>query len=726
VVAGFDELVVSGLDVRSAGELLAGTVRPPSPEVSARLVELTGGNPLALGETAALLTAEQLAGRAALPDPLPVGAGIGQIFGGQVARLPEAGRLLLLVAAVDGRGDLDLALRAAERLGVERAALDPLEEAGLVLVEAGSIRFRHPLIRSAVHAAATSVRRREVHAVLADLLDERGDADRRAWHRAAATVGHDEDVAAELAASGARARGRGGYADAAAALTGAAELTPAPAVRARRFADAATAAWLGGRPGQAETCLSAARELATEPALLAELAQLRGRFELNQGDAAQALRLFLDAGDTVELLADASEAASYVGDMAALAEVGRRAESLPDGFLPGVLVGIGALVGGDAERGATAVRRALLRAGELTEADDLLWAASAASYLGEADVSADLAARAGRVARVSGMTGTLPVVLEFAATGERMNGRFAVSEAISAEGLALAREAGYANCAAAHLANLAAVAAVCGREEECRRYAEEALAIAIPHRVGLRVGVASYALGLLDLGLGRFAAAHARLSALTTAGPGAGHPVVVWRSAPDLVEAAVGCGDLDAARATTAFLRQWSVNAETAQSRAFLSRCLAVLEVGEPAFALFEESLRLHAEGAAPAFDQARTSLLYGERLRRTHRAGDARRHLRSALEAFQRVGAEPWAERAYRELRAAGETVSRPEPAVLASLTPQELRIARLVADGGSSREVAATLFLSPRTVEYHLYKIYPKLGITSRTELARLVAQY
>ncbi|MEV0424222.1 ATP-binding protein [Streptosporangium canum] len=733
---GVPDLRLTGLDARSAAELLASrSAVPPAQEVGDRLVALTGGNPLALREVAGLLTADQLAGRAPLPDPLPVGAGIGQIFGDQVERLAEAGRLIALIAAVEGLGDLGLILRAAGRLGVDPAELHPVEAAGLVGVEGTSIRFRHPLVRSAVYARSSSVQRRLVHTALAELLDGAEDADRRAWHRAAASVGRDEGVAAELAASAGRARARGGYADAAVALARSADLTPDRAVRARRLTDAATAAWLGGRPGQAETCLAGARELTREPLLIAELAQLRGRFELNGGDATEAQRAFLEGADRVrdadpgralEMLADASEAASYVGDVAAIVDIGRRAESLPggdDSFLRAVLIGIGAMLAGDARRGGQTLRRALLRADGLSGASELLWACAAASYLGEADVAAGFGVRAGRAARVSGLVGQLPVVLEFVSTAERINGRLGISAAIAEEGLTLAREAGYTNSAAAHLANLAAVAAVRGQEDACREYAQEALAIAIPHRIGLRAGTASYALGLLDLGMGRFAAAHARFSALTTAGPGAGHPTVVWRSAPDRVEAAVACGDHGAARATVSSLEQWSVHAGTPASRALLARCRALLEDGDRAVPLYEEALRLHAEGGPTPFEQARTSLLYGERLRRTHRAGDARQPLRSALETFQRLGAEPWAERAHSELRAAGESVARPGPAALNALTPQELRIARLVAEGASNRDVAARLFLSPRTVEYHLYKVYPKLGITTRTELARLV---
>ncbi|MEV4553440.1 helix-turn-helix transcriptional regulator [Nonomuraea wenchangensis] len=708
LLKGVPELRVGGLDEESCAALLAagGAV---APDVVRRLTALTGGNPLVLREGVAALSPAQLAGQAPLPDPLPGGA---QLFGEQVARLSPDGRRFLMLASLEA--ELALVVRAA---GAAGEVLHEVEAAGLVTVADGAVRFRHPLVRSAVHAAATSAEVRAAHVTLAGLVA----GDRRALHLAAAALGPDETVAAELTAAAGRARTRGGHGDAATALARAAELTPDPLRRAERLKDAATAAWLAGRPGQAQSHLAEARELAEhgEGGLLEEIAQLRGRFELNSGDASEAVRI-LAAGSGIEMLADASEAASYVGDVPAMVELGRRARAHPPGFLRDVVAGIGAML--EDGSGGELLRGALDRTGELTLAADLLWASAAASYLGEADVSAELVERAGRAARVSGMVGQLPVVLEFVATGERFKGRLAESAAVAEEGLQLAREAGYTNSVAAHLANLAVVAALRGEEERCRALAEEALSIAVPHRIGLRAGVAGYALALLDLGLGRYAAAHARLAALATAGPGAGHPTVTWRSTPDRVEAALAAGEHESAAEALAAYEQWAANAVTDEARALLARCRALLAAPGADAELFEEALRRHGEPV----ERARTALLYGERLRRAQRPGQARNHLRAALETFERLGAAPWAERARGELRAAGEAAARPaadDPETV--LTPQELRIARLVAEGASSKEVAARLFLSPRTVEYHLYKIYPKLGVTTRTELARLLVK-
>ncbi|MFB9476394.1 AAA family ATPase [Nonomuraea salmonea] len=698
-------LDVRGLPESAADELLRDRHAELSARVRRELVTLTGANPLALYEIVARLTPAQRAGDEPLPDPLPGGA---RLFGDQVAALSPAARLIGLVAAVEA--DLPLVLSAAERLAGGQA-LAELEESGLAEVAGATVRFRHPLVRSAIHEAASPADVRRVHAVLAELASD----DRRAWHLAGAALGQDEQVAAALVAAADRARERGGYGAAAMALARAAELTPEPRARAVRLKDAAVAAWLGGRPGQAQSLLAEARERAGEDVGLAmEVARLRGRFELNSGDAAEAVRI-LAAGDTLDMLADAAEAASYVGDTAAIIALGRRAAAHPEGFLRDTVAGVGLTLDGDAE-GPGLLRRALSHAGELEDAAEHLWAAAAASYLGENDLAADLAERAGRVARVSGMSGQLPVVLEFVATAERIAGRLARSQALSEEGLELAREAGYTNTVAAHLANLAAVAALRGEEEDCERQARAALAIAIPHRVGMRAGLASYALALLDLCLGRYAAAHDRFHAVVTAGPGAGHPTVVSRSTPDRIEAAVGAGDEEGARATLAAYERWSANAGTPESHALLARCRGLVEGSSDAFA---EALRLHTN----PFESARTALLLGERLRRSQRPGEARAQLRAAWETFEQAGARPWARRAQEELRAAGESGQAPPSDVLDVLTPQELRIAGLAADGLSSKEIAARLFLSPRTVEYHLYKMYPKLGISSRTDLARLV---
>src|SRR5690606_13897213 len=537
LLRGLPELRLDGLSGAEAARLLAAHApEPPSSAVAARVAEATGGHPLALREAARLLTPAQLAGAAPLPDPLPAGEGVAALYRRRIAGLPAATRAALLAAALDGSGDPAVgeaaALHGAAGPGDRRPAeagaparaeagdggvgaaeggnpaegsgeavsgaagaeagsggppeasgdvvFGPAEAAGLVELGAGGVRFGHPLVRSAVVAAASAAERRRTHRLLAERLAG-SDPDRAARHRAAAAVGPDEEAAAALAAAAGRAGSRGGHADAAAAYRLAAELSPPGAARAGRLRNAAEAAWLGGLPGQAQSLLAAARAEARTPGDRLPLERLRGRFELASGDAAEALRILLAAAEGAggplawQVLADAAEAAAYVGDTGAAARVGALAEALPvpgggaERFLRDVLAGDGALARGDAGRGAGLLRRALR--GLPADEDDpalLLWAASSASMLGDAAAAAAYGARAGRAARVSGVAGTLPVILENAATGERFNGDIALSAALSEEGLLLAEESGAANSAAAHHANLAVCDALRGREDGCR------------------------------------------------------------------------------------------------------------------------------------------------------------------------------------------------------------------------------------------------------------------
>jgi len=269
---------------------------------------------------------------------------------------------------------------------------------------------------------------------------------------------------------------------------------------------------------------------------------------------------------------------------------------------------------------------------------------------------------------------------------------------------------------------LAWLAAVRGRPEECREHASAALARAVGNRLGPATGIASWALALMDLGAGRPDAARDRLAALASAGPGDSHPVVGIFSAADLIEATVRAEGSATRDATAALerLATWAADAGAPWADALVSRCRGLLAAGEGADAHFDDALTLHA-GAGRPFDTARTQLLYGELLRRRRRRADARVHLRAAHESFERLGVLPWAELADNELRATGETARKRDPGTLGQLTPQELQIVRIVCEGATNREVAAQLFLSPRTVDYHLRKVFAKLDVTSRGELIR-----
>jgi DNA-binding CsgD family transcriptional regulator len=305
---------------------------------------------------------------------------------------------------------------------------------------------------------------------------------------------------------------------------------------------------------------------------------------------------------------------------------------------------------------------------------------------------------------------------------ETSRGHLADGEALADEGLRLAREAGQLSTECLNLAALTVAAALRGDEQRCRGYADSALALGVRHRFGLAVARTQWALAVLDLGAGRPEEALPRLRTVAEAAPGAGHFAIALYATPDLVEAAVRCGDLETAQHATAALEVVVANSPDPSSGGWLARCQGLLAEPVPAVKHFREALRLYDLGQE-RFERARTELLLGEALRRAKRRTEAREALRSAATAFDALDSRGWAERTRRELRALGEAPDPARRAGLAGLTPQELQIARLVSGGSSNREIAAALFLSPRTVEYHLYKLYPKLGIGSRTELARLV---
>jgi DNA-binding CsgD family transcriptional regulator len=427
------------------------------------------------------------------------------------------------------------------------------------------------------------------------------------------------------------------------------------------------------------------------------------------------------------MLAEAASAASYGGDVNGIAEAGRRAAALPSreeaefGFDAKLLMGTTAVLERDAARGVPLLRQAMVLAERSGDPARLVRAGVAATYVGDDRAARDYWTRAAREARTRGALGSLSFALEFVAIAEATAGKYADAFADASEGLRLAREIGLERSAAIHLATAAGVRAVQGREDECRGLADEALALAARHGLGLAAANATAALARLELGLGRPAEALTRLEALMSAGPGSGHPLVALFATPDLIEAALRADRIERAQTALAPFERWATAAGLPWALAVLARCRGLLSAGRAAVAHFEEAVALHGEGERP-FDHARTRLLFGEFLRRERRRVEARPHLRAAAEIFERLGAEPWAARAATELRASGETARRREPSAAGELTAQELQIARLVAEGATNKEVAAQLFLSPRTVDYHLRKVFMKLGISSRAELRKL----
>ncbi|HEV8374404.1 MAG TPA: LuxR C-terminal-related transcriptional regulator [Actinomycetota bacterium] len=735
---GFHELRLTGLDADAASALL--TERSPAglaPAVRDRLIEATQGNPLALLELPASLTADQLAGRTPVPDPLPVSAGVEQVFLQRVRRLPGSTQTLLLAAAAEETGDPAVVFGAAQALGAAAQALGAAETAGLVRISEGRIWFHHPLVRSAVYRGATFSQRQAIHQALAAALQGAEHADRRAWHRAAAAMAPDPEVADELERSAERARRRSGYSAAARALERSAELTAAEELRSRRLAGAADAAWLAGQPDRALGLLDRAASGGSQPRLRADIAHLRGVIELHRGVPADAFTI-LAAGsaevapaDPVKALAmllPASEAASYAGDVALTIEAARRAAALPrreqrvDQFTLDLLVGIGSILEGDTARGAPLLRQAVALAQAFDDPTRLGFAGAAARYLGDDTATHDFYARAVARARATGRVILLPYLLESLAVAEVSAGRYTAAAASASEGLRLARETGQESSLCRNLSTLALLAAMQGREDACRSHAAEALERAVPRGLRLQAASATWALALLDLGLNRSAEALARLETLA-AGSETGHQIIALLSVPDLVEAAVRANQTQRAQTALAGFEQWASHTTPPWALALVPRCRGLLSAGAVADRHFAEALRLHSPSSRP-FDRARTELLYGQALRRARRRAEAREHLRAALTTFEQLGAAPWAERARTELRVSGETPRQRDPSALDQLTPQELQVVRFVGEGATNREVAAQLFLSPRTIDYHLRQIFTKLGISSRAELIRLRA--
>jgi DNA-binding CsgD family transcriptional regulator len=729
-LGGLPELRLAGLDGEAAEALLAADL---SPALRDRLLESTHGNPLALIELSASLTPDQLAGRELLREPLPIGAVLESAFLDRVRRLPQQTQTLLLLAAADDTGDLGTVLRAARELGVGDDALDPAEATGLLRAAASGLEFRHPLVRSAVYQGATFNERRTTHVALASALVHEQDADRRAWHLAAAATAPNDEVADELERTSERARRRSGYAAAAAALERAAELTSREEERAARLVAAAHTAWSSGNAQRAGGLLDRAARIASDPRLLADIDHLRGSFARALGAVADSSTILMagsrliaetDPAKAIEMLLDAAMAAELAGDVPRLIEIGRRVQSFSDvdgysEFARVLVAGMGSMLEGDTERGSELVRRAIELGAD--EPERLLYAALAAEYLGDVTTEQALAARAVSHARTHGRVGSLPIALEVLATAEAWSGQYAAAAADATEGLRILRDTGQAASAPDFLAFLARHAAVQGREDECRAHAKEALERATALGMGLPAAEALHALALLDLGMGRPAEAFERLHAMAGAAPGAGHPRLAHLAVGDLVEAAVLAGRADAAETALSSFEHWIEHSNAPPMRALLARCRGQLAAGEAAASHFAEALRLHAGHDRP-FERARTELLYGEALRRARRRLEARAHLRAALEAFERLGAVPWEERARRELRASGETARKRDPSTADELTPQELQIARFVSEGATNRQIAAQLFLSPRTIDYHLRKIFRKLEISSRAELIKL----
>jgi DNA-binding NarL/FixJ family response regulator len=736
--SGVQSIMLGGLDAEAAAAVFArGPGGDAAASVRARLTELAAGNALALLELPSALTEAQLGGTEPLPETLPLTQQVESVFLERLRRLSDESQQLLLVAAADDTGSLNVVSRAAAAGGVPADGLIEAEQAGLVTVHGDRLVFRHPLVRSAAYAAATSTDRRAAHASLAVALAGEEYADQCAWHRAAAALGPDAETGAALEKMAERARLRSGNAAAATALERAAELSSDAESKARRLVGAATAAWHAGQPERASALLERADPIVSDLRLRAQLTSVRGEIQFQCGDLLIACETLvsgaagiaaLDPRKALQMLFDAANAGDWAGDYGRVAEAVERAAALPrsgdegEALLTDMLIGVGSFLEGTSAREVDRVRRVVDRADAFDEPIWLLWAAWGAGAIGDDARAEELLRRSIGLARASGTVNKLTHSLMIVALEGIFAGRCALA-AEATEGFKLARDARLRNTASVLLAELAWFAAVKGRDDECGTYAAQVTKEARETRMAIANTIARWGLALVDLARGRPEIAAVQLEELRAAPPGVCQPHIALMFTPDLVEASVRAGFEEQARTACTAFESFAQPEAPTWALALAARCRALLsDDAIDTEREFTEALRLHARSSRP-FDRARTELLYGEHLRRQRKRVESREHFRTAFASFDALGAEPWAERARAELRASGETARKRDPSTIDQLTPHELQIVRFVAEGLSNKEVAAQLFLSPRTIDHHLRNVFAKLGITSRTQLAHLL---
>ena len=727
-LAPFRELNFEGLSQVASRELLDREVEGTLDSgVRDRLVIEAEGNPLALIELAQLLTAEQLAGLAPLPKALPLGDRLEQGLMRNVRGLSSDARSILVLVATERSGDPGLLRRAADGLGLSQTAIDDAES---VLRLGAQITFRHGFVRSAVYALASETTRRDAHLALAEAMDPDADEDRIAWHRAAASVDADETVAADLEASARKARDRGGQVAAAAVLELAAELTPDPSRRAARLLVAADADLAAGALSKADTLLSQLTPKLLDDEQRAEAQRLRGTLALARGDKGSSSTLLIEAARVLapfdlrkarDTCLDALATAMFAGRLASdrgMREAVECARSMPEPTQTTaadvLLDAFATLVDEGSAAAAPVLRRGVGLAGESGDLRAIGPAFQAAFELWDDEALHTLAQRRVDLARGSGAFVALPNALNQLGAYEVLVGRFDAAEACFEEADEISAATGYAGILGKTGVGPLILAAWRGEDARTRALAEVCSRDGTARGFGTFVGFAQSALGVLELGLGRY---HEAMIAVQDAGL---DQILVTRTLPDLVEAAVRCGEEQLATQAAGELAESTTASGTDWALGVLARSQALLVAGREAEGLYREAID-HLQRSRARTQLARARLVYGEWLRRERRRRDAREELRAASQLFESMGALAFADRAQSELAATGERVHRRTPETLELLTPQERRIATLVSEGAPNAEVAAQLFISSRTVEYHLAKVFRKLRISSRSELDR-----
>jgi DNA-binding CsgD family transcriptional regulator len=731
-LSGLPELVIGGVDDDAARRLLAAGIRGPLDEqVRERILAEARGNPLALLELPRGLTPAQLAGGFALPDTPPLADRIEQSFLRRARSLPPDSQRLLLTAAAEPVGDVTLLWRAAGRLGVGSDAVAPAEAAGLIEF-GGRVRFRHPLVRSAIYRAAMPYDRREVHRVLAEATDPDVDPDRQAWHRAHAAAGLDEAVAEELERSADRAQRRGGIAAMAAFLERAVELTPDPARRGTRALAAAQAKLEAGAPEAAQALVATAELTPLDELQGARLQRLRAQIAFARRRGSDAPPLLLDAAKRLvpldpelarETCLEALAAAIFGGRGVNGRDVLQVVRAAPPASQPKAAIDL--LLNGLATRvtqgyaAAVAPLREALDAFRQDDGDNptnnrWLWlACRIASDLWDHELWDELATRGVRRARETGALSVLPMAASFRAGVHVHAGEYAQASALMEEASAITQ----ATHTALLIQTRQMLAAWRGNEAEALELIQASRQEATARGQGFALSLVESANAVLYNGLGRYDEAFAAAQRACAQGELSLYALALV----ELIEAAVRSNRSTDAATALERLGERTRASGTEFGLGLEARSRALLTDGPSAEPLYQEAVERLARGRlAPHL--ARAQLVYGEWLRRENRRTDAREQLRAAHDTFSRIGAEGFAERARRELAATGETARRRTLDMRDVLTAQEAQIAHLAREGLSNPEIGAQLFLSPRTVQYHLGKVFAKLDVTSRNQLGRV----
>ncbi|MEV4350449.1 LuxR C-terminal-related transcriptional regulator [Actinoplanes sp. NPDC049596] len=727
VLRGLDTHPLDGLAGDDARGLIASAAAGRlDARVAGRIAAESGGNPLALIEMTAALSPDQLAGGSVLPEFLPIGDSLEAHFARQVRLLPADTRQFLLLVAAAPPGDSAVLWRAASRLGLAPTAADEAVSQGILLPE---LALRHPLIRSAAYTTATPAERRAVHLALGETIEH--DPGRRAWHLAESVVGLDDGVAGQLEQAAERARTRGGYATQGAFLSRAAELTSDGPLRARRFLAATRPYMLVGDIATAARRLDQATPGLDSPALKAAGQRARATIEwYSSGVAAKAPALLLDAvqrfsplddGTVREMLWEAMIAGLISGrhtagvTLADIADVALKTPGPPT--LAGFLLDAFAMrTVGDFDRAVPLLRDAVaaMRTGDLGASSEPLTSVGswAALEVWDDEGFGAVLDRMDAFARGQGALHALKSTLDVVAAWRTITGRFAAAEAVHDEADQVAAAIGLPGNGVEHRLELLAWQ---GREAESRAAAEFTERVwATELRYGVLGNHASYATVILELGLGRYPEALAAARPLLDEDTiGIGNRVLT-----DVIEAGVRAGDRAAAEFAFERLSERAPASGTPWALGLLARGRALL-AGDGAESHYAEAADLLGRTAVRT-ELARTHLVHGEWLRRRGRRTDARDQLRTAYDLFLGFGAAAFAERARVELRATGESARKRDDPAPATLTPQELQVATLAAGGATNTEIATRLFITASTVEYHLNKIFRKLGLTSRRQIA------